>query len=299
MKFFRILGRNIRDSFKSVFRNFSLSLASISCITITLVVVSIAVILTSNVNILTKKVEESLKIVVFLNTDITPEEVDSVELFIEGIDNCEKDPIYTDKKAIREEWMKSSDIFNSIMANWTDEENPLQSTFTVSVKDINKISESAKQIETNEYVNAVKYGEGMIEKLVSVFTLVQKVSFITVIALVIVTAFLISNTIKITIFSRKREIEIMRLIGASNINIKVPFIIEGLFLGVLGAIIPIGVTIYGYYELYTRFNGQLFSQDILAKPIPFIYYICLILLGIGIVVGMYGSWRAVRKYLKI
>ena len=138
------------------------------------------------------------------------------------------------------------------------------------------------------------------EQLISVFDTVKKITVGIVVALVLVTAFLIANTIKITIFSRKREIEIMRLVGASNTNIKIPFILEGLFLGILGSIIPIGVTIYGYTALYNNFNGQLFSPFIkLIQPQPFIYLVSLVLLGIGILVGMFGSYRAVRKYLKI
>ena len=140
----------------------------------------------------------------------------------------------------------------------------------------------------------------MVEQLVSVFEVVKKISIGMVIALIIVTAFLIANTIKITIFSRKREIEIMRLVGASNINIKIPFVFEGLILGVLGAIIPIIITTYGYTALYNNFDGQLFSPFIqLIKPEPFIFYVSGVLLIIGILVGMFGSWRAVRKYLKI
>ena len=92
----------------------------------------------------------------------------------------------------------------------------------------------------------------------------------------------------------------MRLVGASNFSIKQPFVIEGFCLGVLGSLIPIGVTLYGYSALYKHFNGQLFSPFItLVKAEPFIYYVSLILLGLGIIVGMFGSYRAVRKYLKI
>ena len=140
----------------------------------------------------------------------------------------------------------------------------------------------------------------MVEQLVTVFDVVRKICLGMVVALIIVTAFLISNTIKITIASRQREIGIMRLIGASNLNIRIPFIIEGLLLGALGSIIPIIATIYGYSTLYSNFNGQLFSPFIkLIPPTPFIYTTSLILLGIGIIVGMFGSWRAVRKHLKI
>ena len=132
------------------------------------------------------------------------------------------------------------------------------------------------------------------------FSVLEKAMLIAMIALVLVTLFLITNTIKITIYSRKKEIEIMRLVGASNFSIKQPFVIEGFVLGLLGSLIPIGITLYGYSALYNRFNGQLFSPFIkLIPPVPFVYTASLVLLAIGILVGMFGSWRAVKKYLKI
>jgi cell division transport system permease protein len=186
------------------------------------------------------------------------------------------------------------------MQKWEDGENPLQDTFLVKVKEIDKISDVADELKNMQGVSIVKYGEGMIEQLIVVFEVVRQVSLFIVVALVVVTAFLISNTIKLAIFARKREIEIMRLVGASNSNIKIPFIIEGLFLGIIGSVIPIIATIYGYVSLYENFDGQLFSPFIkLVTPQPFIYLVSGILLSIGILVGMFGSWRAVRKYLKI
>lgn len=299
MKAFRILGRNIRDSFKSVFRNFSLSLASISCITITLIVVSVAIILTYNVNNFATSVEKDVTIVAFLNVDITKEETAKVEEEIKKLDNIES-YIYRSKTDITKEMMESSDVFDSIMSEWSEEENPLQATFQVKVVDIELIGDVAEKIKNIDNVSVVKYGEGMVEQLVSVFDTVKNISLIVVLALILVTAFLISNTIKITIFSRRREIEIMRLVGASNINIKIPFILEGLFLGIIGSIIPVLTTIYGYVAIYDKFGGKLFTQIIsLIKPEPFIYLVSLTLVGIGMIVGMFGSWRAVKKHLKI
>lgn len=299
MKAFRILGRNIRDSFKSVFRNFSLSLASISCITITLIVVSVAIILTYNVNNFATSVEKDVTIVAFLDVDITKEETDRVEEEIKKLDNIEN-YVYRSKTEITKEMMESSDVFDSIMSEWSEDENPLQATFQVKVVNIETIGDVAEKIKNIDNVSVVKYGEGMVEQLVSVFDTVKNISLIVVLALILVTAFLISNTIKITIFSRRREIEIMRLVGASNINIKIPFILEGLFLGIIGSIIPVLVTIYGYVAIYDKFGGKLFTQIIsLIKPEPFIYLVALTLIGIGMIVGMFGSWRAVRKHLKI
>lgn len=299
MKTLRILSRNIRDAFKSVFRNFSLSLASVSCITITLIVVALSVILSINVNNFATLVEKDVTIVAFLDLDISQEGRQSVSEKIKKLDNIEKVD-FQSKVEIAGEMMESSEEFKNIISKWTEEELPIQDTYLVKVVDIERINETADQIKKIEGISVVKYGEGMIEQLISVFEVVRKVTIGIVLALIVVTAFLITNTIKITIFSRKREIDIMRLVGASNINIKIPFILEGLYLGVLGSILPIVITIYGYVALYTHFNGQMFSPFIkLVEPQPFVYIVSIFLLGIGILVGMFGSWRAVRKYLKI
>ncbi|MEG0021478.1 MAG: permease-like cell division protein FtsX [Bacilli bacterium] len=299
MKIFRILGRNIRDSFKGVIRNFSLSLASISCITITLIVVALSIILSYNVNSFAKNVENDVTIVAFMNVDITAEEKDDVLEQIKEIGGIESYS-YQSKMDITKEMMSSSEDLQNILKDYTEEDSPLQPTYQVKVKNIDDITKIANKIKKINGVQIVKYGEGMVEQLVSVFDMVKNVSIGMVIALIIVTAFLITNTIKITIFSRKREIEIMRLVGASNLNIKIPFIFEGLFLGMLGSIIPILFTTYGYTALYMNFDGQLFSPFIkLVNPTPFIYQISLLLLVIGIIVGMLGSLKAVRKHLKI
>ena len=147
----------------------------------------------------------------------------------------------------------------------------------------------------------INYGKDIVHQLIVVFNVVKKVCIVAVASLVLVTAFLIANTIKLAIYSRKREIEIMRLVGASNISIKIPFIIEGLFIGIIGAVIPIIITIFGYTTLYDFFGGKLFNSSLatLVAPMPFIYNVSGILLLIGIIVGMIGSYQAVRKYLKI
>ncbi len=299
MKTLRIIGRNIRDAFKGVFRNFSLSFASISCITITLIVVAISIILSDNVDNFTNLVERDVTIVAFIDNEADDSKIEEIREEISSLNNIEEYE-FRSKEEITNEMRDSSDVFDSIMGNWTDDENPIQNTFQVKVTDINKIDNVAKKIEKIDGITLVKYGEGIVEQLISTFEFIHKICIGAVIALILVTAFLISNTIKITISSRQREIGIMRLIGASNLNIRIPFIIEGLLLGLLGSIIPVALTIYGYNSLYHHFNGQLFSPFIkLIEPVPFVYYTSLILVGIGILVGMFGSWRAVRKHLKI
>ncbi len=299
MKFFRMLRRSIRDAFKSVFRNFSLSLASISCITITLIIVAISILISFNVQNFTKEMEKDLTIVIFLDSDTTEEEITEIREKLEKMSNIES-MTYQSKSAIKEEMSKENVIFNEVMSSWDDEDNPLKDTFQVKVKEVEKISNTAKRIEKIDKVSSVKYGEGMVDNLISAFEAAKKVSYGMVIALILVTVFLIINTIKLTIFSRKREISIMRLVGASNFTIKTPFIIEGMVLGLFGSIIPILIVCFGYIALYNHFDGYLYSRIItLIEPEPFIYMVSVIVLVIGIIVGMIGSASAVRKYLKI
>ena len=299
MKFFRTLRRSIRDAFKSVFRNFSLSLASISCITITLIIVAISILITFNVQNFTREMEKDLTIVVFLDTDATEEDSKIVMEKLENMSNVES-LTYQSKTAIKEEMRKENEVFNEVMSTWSEEDNPLKDTFQVKVKDVVKIADTAKRIEKLDKVSTVRYGEGMVDNLIVAFESAQKVSYGMVIALILVTVFLIINTIKLTIFSRKREISIMRLVGASNFTIKTPFIIEGMVLGIFGSIIPILTVCFGYVALYNHFDGYLYSRMItLIEPEPFIYMVSGIVLVIGIIVGMIGSASAVRKYLKI
>ena len=294
-----MLRRSIRDAFKSVFRNFSLSLASISCITITLIIVAVSIVVTFNVQNFTKEMEKDLTIVVFLDTDTTEEEVEEIRDKLESMSNVES-LTYQSKASVKEEMSQENEVFNEVMSTWDDEDNPLKDTFQVKVKVVERISNTAKKIEKIDKVSSVKYGEGMVDNLIEAFEAAQNVSYGMVIALILVTVFLIINTIKLTIFSRKREISIMRLVGASNFTIKTPFIIEGMVLGLLGSIIPILIVCFGYIALYNHFDGYLYSRMItLIEPEPFIYMVSGIVLVIGIIVGMIGSASAVRKYLKV
>lgn len=299
MKPFRMLGRSIRDAVKSVIRNFSLSLASISCITITLIIVAIAIIASFNVQNFTSEIEKDLTIVVFLDRDATKEDVAQVkeELgLIKNIDSIE----YQDKVAVKQQMQQESEVFNAVLENWDEEESPLKDTFRLKVKDAEQISKTAEKIKKIDKVSIVNYGEGMVDKLISTFSSIKKATIIVVAALVLVTVFLIVNTIKLTIDARKREIGIMRLVGASNITIKTPFVIEGMILGLLGSVVPVIFTTYGYLAFYNHYEGHLFTELIrLIEPEPFMYQAAGIVALIGMIVGMVGSAGAVKRYLKI
>lgn len=298
MRGIRTFQRYFRDAAKSVIRNFSLSLASISCIAITLIVVSLSIIVSYNVENFMETIKKDVTMVIFLDGDTTEDQRAAVESGIKSTGNVEK-LIYKSKEDYAKEFAKENETLKTIIEGWTNETNPLLDSFELKVKDIENIKDTATTIKKLKHVNSVKYSEDTVEQLATMFSAIEKGCIIAVIALILVTAFLIANTIKLAIYSRKREIEIMRLVGASNISIKVPFIIEGLFLGVIGSIIPIILTIYGYISIYDFFGGKISTFAKLIEPTPFVYLSSVLLLIIGILVGMFGSYQAVKKYLKV
>ncbi len=306
MKPFRAISRYFRDALHGVFRNFSLSLASVSCITITLIVVAVSLVLSYNIEHFSDSIRKDVTIVMFLKSDTTKEDEDKIKKELESINNIENSTIqFKSKEESAKELKSGSEIFANTVDSWTSETNPLLDSYMFKVKNIEKIDDTVKEVKnlsfTKDKVNNINYGEDIVHQLIIVFNVVRKICIVAVLALVLVTAFLIANTIKLAIYSRKREIEIMRLVGASNISIKIPFIIEGLFIGILGSIVPILITVFGYSSLYDFFGGKLFGSPLasLIEPMPFVYGVSLVLLVIGIVVGMIGSYQAVRKYLKI
>ena len=306
MRGFRTINRYFRDAFHGVFRNFSLSLASISCITITLIVVAFSLLLSMNVENFSESIRKDVTVVMFLKSDTTAEDVSKIKKELEGVSNIENSTIEFKSKADSALELKNgNDIFATTVDKWTDDTNPLLDSYMFKVKEIEEIDNTVKEVNnlpfTKDKINNINYGEDIVHQMIVVFNVVRKICIVAVAALVLVTAFLITNTIKLAIYSRRREIEIMRLVGASNTSIKVPFILEGLFIGIIGSIIPILVTIFGYSTLYDFFGGKLFSSALAAliAPMPFVYNISGILVLIGILVGMIGSYQAVRKYLKI
>lgn len=297
MRVFRIIGRSIRDAFKSVFRNFSLSIASILCATITLMVVSIAIVIASNVQRTTESLESELNIVVYVEKNSSEEDINYLKSTIESINGIDK----IEYKSKNEWKLEISDYSSDIGAVFDAyDENPLLDSFIIKVKDVKDLEDITKKIRELENVESANYGEDTVDTIISVFDVIKSVTVIVVIALIFVTAFLITNTIKLAIYARKNEIEIMRLVGTSNFAIKLPFVFEGFIIGILGSLIPIIITIYGYVIAYNRLGGHILTDLImLINPYNYIFYVALIIAGLGAIIGMMGSLNAVRKYLKI
>ena len=297
MKPFRILFRSIRDANKSVFRNFSLSIASIICATITLLVVGIALLIAVNVKNATNLLKGELNIIVYAERNSTQEDLDAINSKILEIKEVSG---VTFKSS--DEWKLEISQYSSDLATLFNEYDvsPLLNSYIVTVKDVNNLDSVTKEIRNIEHVESANYGEDTVKNILMVFDVIENITIVVVIALVFVTIFLITNTIKLTIYARKSEIEIMRLVGASNIAIKLPFIFEGFIIGVLGSIIPIIILTYGYIIGYDKLGGHIISNLIvLLNPSSIVIALAGAIVILGALIGMFGSLRAVRRYLKI
>ena len=146
MKALRMLTRSIRDAFKSVVRNFSLSLASISCITITLIIVALAIIASFNVDNFTKEIEKDMTIVVFMDNESTDDDIKDAETRIKKLSNVEK-YTYQSKVDVKEQMQSESDVFKAVLDEWDEDESPLKDTLQIKVKDVTKIKDTANKIK--------------------------------------------------------------------------------------------------------------------------------------------------------
>ena len=172
MRSIRTIVRYFRDAIKSVVRNFSLSLASISCITITLIVVAFALVISYNVENFAETIRKDVTIVIFLNSDSNGDDYARIEKGIRSTNNVEK-LTFKSKKESANETAKNNEVFQTIVDNWTDETNPLLDSYELKVKDVEKIKETAAEIKKIEKVNTVSYGEDMVDQLIVIFDVVN------------------------------------------------------------------------------------------------------------------------------
>jgi cell division transport system permease protein len=305
MKFNTLL-RHFRESFKSIIRNGWMSFASTSSIAISLFILGVFLLLALNVNSLADQLESEVEIRVFLEINTQDEQVTSIQNQIGSIEEVERVTFVSKEEGLELMKEKFGEDGKQLLEGYEGDENPLNDSFTVKVDDPRNVGSVAAKIEKlDEGVNPpllfkVVYGEGYVENLFAVTKMVRNVGLVLVAGLAFTAMFLISNTIKLTILARRREIAIMKLVGATNNFIRWPFFIEGALLGIIGSLIPIGILLYGYSKLISTFQIDMGMMMVQLLPLSDIANsIFGLLLGIGIVIGIWGSTISVRKFLKV
>ena len=289
--------KHCKTAILNIWRNGVMSVSSVFAVTLTLLLISVIGVVAINVQDMTYHIEESLSIYVKMDRDISDKKAEALKPEIEAISGV-KSVTFSSKdeeltKLIESQNEEGKKLFETYRKN-----NPLGSAFSVEVTDTHQLESVASKIEELDLVNEVNYGGSSTSSLVDSLEMVRNFGAVFVLALTVLALFMIANTIKLTITSRQTEISIMRMVGASNWYIRLPFMLEGVFIGVLGSIIPFIVLYFGYTALYENAVSILPAMVVLRAPFPFIWQASGILLALGCGVGLIGSFMSVRKFLK-
>lgn len=290
--------RHVRESMKSLGRNGWMTFASASAVTVTLLLVGVFFVVMFNINHFAQKVENDVEIRVHIELTADNQQKNALRRQIEAIPNV-KEVRYSSKDEELKRLIKSMGDEGSSFRLF-EQDNPLSDVYVVKAARPQDTVKIAKQIETLPFVHKVNYGQGTVEKLFDALKVARNVGLVLILGLLFTAMFLISNTIKITIFARRREIEIMRLVGATNGFIRWPFFLEGLWLGMLGALFPIAalsIVYYNVYQVYEQWVSLPFFE--LLPFSPFMWQLSALLLAIGAGIGVWGSVMSVRKFLKV
>ncbi len=287
--------RHLRDSFISIWRNRWMSLASVGAVTVTLLLVGVFVALILNVNKIASDFEKDVEVKVLIDT--TMKETKALAL-------AQKVKKLPDVAEVR--YSSKEDELQKVVADFgedlslVDQENPLHNVLYVKATEPQKTADVARQIDALKGTSEVLYGKGKIDKFFQIVDTTRTIGLVFIVALGLMAVFLISNTIKLTIAARQHEIEIMKLVGATNNYVRVPFMLEGMWLGLFGAVLPIIAIAAGYLSLYERLSpivqNEVFS---FLEPTNFLLRLSIILLAMGVVIGIFGSAMSIRKYLAV
>lgn len=286
---------HLLESMKSLKRNGWMTVASVSAVTITLTLVGIFLAVIMNATKLAEDIRENVDVSVFVDIGTSQKDVDALEENLESIKHV-KTVRFSSKD---NELKKIQDAMGDSWSLFEGDSNPLYDVYVVSATDPEytvKISEDAADLPN---VFKADYGGANSDKIFNISQAIRTWGLGGAALLIFVAMFLISNTIRITILSRQREIQIMRLVGARNGYIRWPFFLEGAWIGLLGSVIPALVMIFGYRMAYQMVNPTLLRSNYsLMAPGQFLVMINALLVAIGVVIGSLGSVISMRRFLK-
>ncbi|MBL1229226.1 ABC transporter permease [Enterococcus sp. BWB1-3] len=284
------------ESMKSLKRNGWMTIASTSAVTITLILVGIFMAIIFNATKLSRDISQNVTVSVFVDIGTTAEEMQNLEAELGQIKNVESISYSNKDQQLKKIQDQMGDAWNL----FEGDSNPLYDVYYLSAKEpeqTKKISEDAGKLQN---VFKADYGGVSSDKIIQLAKTVQTWGLAAAALLLFVAVFLISNTIRITILSRQREIQIMRLVGAKNGYIRWPFFLEGAWIGLLGAIVPILLLTFGYTQAYNILNLQLLRSNYsMLKPESFLWQLNLLMVGTGMIIGSVGSIISMRRFLKI
>lgn len=283
----------MKEVFFNMKRNLIMTVASMSTIMILSLILGFFIIAVMNLNFWSERVVDNIQIAVYLRDGLSEKSVKLLQNKIAVIEDV-KDVKFIGKDEALKNMKKKLGASLELDDIGT---NPLPDSFEINMLDYEKIPAAAERIRSLEGVEDVRYGEDIAKNLISLNHAVRAAGFIIVLSLIAATVFIVSNTIRITVYARRREISIMQLVGAENWFIRWPFVIEGILHGLIGSLVAAAILMSAYSKFLPNMLSALPFLT-MVKPSSLFFRIFFMLVGTGVLVGVAGSWISVNKYLK-
>lgn len=297
--------RHLREGAKSVFRNGWMSVASITSIIVSLLILGVFTLLVLNVNAFADEADSQVQIKAYLNSDVSEALRDQIYNEIGSMEEVSKVKLIPKAEGLKDFREKLGEEGKDLLEGYDETTNPIPDTFEVQVIEPTTVPYVASKINAlnDKYeekpIYKVNYGQGTVEKLFKITRAIRNIGFAFVAGLALMAMFLISNTIRVTILARRREIGIMKLVGATNTFIRWPFFVEGALIGLIGSLITVGVLFFSYNELVTSVKSDV-TLAIQLVPLQDIgLELGGLLVGLGLLIGIWGSTMSIRKFLKV
>lgn len=286
----------IREVFISLRRNNWMSVASIGTVAVSLFIFGMFLMMVMNMNKLAENMESQVQINVYLLDKVDREQARDIEKDLKEIEGVESVGFVTKDEAMERFKDRLGD--QKTLLDALDETNPLPDSFEVTVTNPDLVKTAAEKMEKIDGVECAKYGQDVMEHLFEITRLLRIFGFTLMLVLAFATLFIISNTIRLTVFARRKEIAIMKYVGATDWFIRWPFVMEGMVLGLFGSIIAAMVLRTAYTAMAEKVYDTLAFFPLIPEQ-PFLTYITVVVVISGMVVGAIGSAVSIKKFLKV
>ena len=287
----------IKEGFHNTWTNRMMSVASICVLLSCLLLIGSASMIFLNIDSLVQKIENENVIMVYIDDEATDADIDELGIELQNLNNVQKIEFVAKEDAWAEQIATMDEAQAEFFTEQTDE-IPLPDAYKVTVKDLEQFTTTVKQIKKLNHIDTVRQNTDLAKKLAKISNGISIISIVIIAVLFAISLFIISNTIKLTVYSRRLEISIMKSVGATNSFVQLPFVVEGIILGVVAGVLSL-FAVWGIYELAINRFGDVFSS-IGLDQLKFTDYAWIMLgvfVAIGIVSGVGGSLITMRKYL--
>ncbi|MCH4167191.1 MAG: permease-like cell division protein FtsX [Megasphaera sp.] len=286
----------IKEAFQSFRRNSFMSIASVATVALSLFILGIFMTLVANLDYFAENLENQVQISIYLKDDISTDQIMTVGKRLKALPDV-KDITFTNKdqamNTLKERMKDQPGILEAL-----EGKNPLPSSYEITFTNPESVKKTAHIVADYPEVESTHYGQEIIEQLFKITTVIRWGGIALIIFLTLATLFIISNTIRLTVFARRKEIGIMKYVGATNWFIRWPFLLEGLMLGFIGGIIADFLLIQ-FYEFATVAIHSSLAFLPMVSMYPFMYRAGVILLIISMIIGAIGSTISLKRYMKV